>query len=170
MTYGFIGTGSMGRTLIEALIRSGKVKPSEMIVTNRTKAKAQQLADRYPGLRVAADNRQAIHESSVFFLCIKPGEFRTVLDEICDVVREDQIAVSITSPVMIADLEKWLRARAAKIIPSIANSVCDGNSLFVPGPRLTEEDRKQLWDLFSAISQPITIAESDTRVASDLAS
>ncbi|PTX64815.1 competence protein ComER [Melghirimyces profundicolus] len=169
MIYGFIGTGNMGRTLIEAFIRSGKLKPSELIISNRTKSKAEALAKSYPGLRLASDNRETVRNSDVFFLCIKPGEFRNVLDEIRDAVREDQIAVSITSPVMVADLEAWLSARIAKIIPSIANAACAGNSLFIPGSRLTRENRDHLRDLFGAISQPLMVEEVHTRVASDLA-
>lgn len=170
MTYGFIGIGNMGRTLIEAFIEAGTCKPSELIIHNRTKNKAEQLAKTYPGLRVASDNRETVRESSVFFLCVKPGEFRNVLQEIRDVTQSDQIAVSITSPVMISDLEAWLSCRIAKIIPSIANRVCAGNSLFVPGTRLTKEDETYLWDLFRTISQPILVDEQHTRVASDLAS
>lgn len=169
MTYGVIGTGSMGRILIEAWIRSGKLHPSEILVSNRTRAKAEHLAKEYPGLRVAADNREAVRESNCFFLCVKPGEFRKVLEEIQDVAREEQIAVSITSPVMVRDLEEWLPTRVAKVVPSITNAVYAGNSLFIPGSRLTQEDREKLWDLFSAISQPLFVNEQHTRIASDLA-
>lgn len=169
MTYGVIGTGSMGRILIEAWIRSEKLDPSDLLISNRTRAKAEDLAAEYPGLRVAADNRELVQESNCFFLCVKPGEFRKVLEEIRDVAREDQIAVSITSPVMVRDLEEWLPSRVAKVVPSITNAVCAGNSLFIPGSRLTSEDREKLWDLFRAISQPLPVDEQHTRAASDLA-
>lgn len=169
MTHGVIGTGSMGRILVEAWIRSGKLQPSELLLSNRTRAKAERLADEFPGLRVAADNREVARKSDCFFLCVKPGEFRKVLEEIRDVIREEQIVVSITSPVMVRDLEEWLPAKVAKVVPSITNAVCSGNSLFIPGSRLNREDREQLWDLFSAISRPLLVDEEHTRIASDLA-
>ena len=62
MTHGVIGTGSMGRILVEAWIRSGKLQPSELLVSNRTRTKAERLADEFPGLRVAADNREVVVE------------------------------------------------------------------------------------------------------------
>ncbi|MFD1425615.1 competence protein ComER [Kroppenstedtia sanguinis] len=169
MTHGVIGTGSMGRILVEAWIRSGKLQPSELLVSNRTRAKAEGLADEFPGLRVAADNRQVAQESDCFFLCVKPGEFRRVLEEIQDVVQAEQIVVSITSPVMVRDLEQWLPAKVAKVIPSITHAVYSGNSLFIPGSRLHREDREKLWDLFSSISRPLHVDEAHTRIASDLA-
>ncbi|OYD07622.1 late competence protein ComER [Paludifilum halophilum] len=170
MNVGFIGTGNMGRTLVEAFIRSGKLKPSDIIINNRTRSKADRLAETHPGLRIADNSRELVRETPLFFLCIKPGEFRPVLDEIRETVRSEQIAVSITSPVMIRDLEEWLPAKVAKIIPSINHAVLAGNSLFVPGNRLTADDQQMLWNLFSAISQPLRIEEEHTRIASDLAS
>lgn len=169
MGIGFIGTGSMGTTLIQAFIHAKRLAPAEIIVHNRTPSKAEKLAQRYPGLRIAGNNRELVQQSSLFFLCIKPHEFRPVLEEIQDDVRTDQIAVSITSPVMIRDLEEWLPAKIAKIIPSITQAVHCGNSLFIPGKRLDDSDRDHLWRLFSAISHPLLIEEDHVRVASDLA-
>ncbi|QKG84989.1 late competence protein ComER [Kroppenstedtia pulmonis] len=170
MAFGFIGTGSMGRNLIEAFIRSKKMRPSQILIHNRTRDKAEQLTRHFPGIRIMKNNRSLVAESNLFFLCIKPGEFRSVLDEIQDEVRREQIVVSITSPVMIRDLEEWLPAKIAKVIPSISHAVLSGNSLFIPGNRLTITDREELWDLFSGISQPVQIREEHARIASDLAS
>ena len=38
---GLIGYGSMGSMLVASLIRSGRIKPEEMIVSTRTKSKLQ---------------------------------------------------------------------------------------------------------------------------------
>ncbi|PTM59547.1 late competence protein ComER [Desmospora activa] len=169
MTIGFIGTGSMGSTLIQAFIDAKRLAPEEIVVYNRTRSKAEKLQKQYPGLRIAANNRELVQQTPIFFLCIKPHEFRTVLDEIKDHVHDDQIAVSITSPVMIRDLEEWLPAKIAKIIPSITQAVLSGNSLVIPGTRLSETDRNTLWNLFAAISRPLLIEENHVRIASDLA-
>ncbi|HEY2421445.1 MAG TPA: NAD(P)-binding domain-containing protein, partial [Neobacillus sp.] len=40
MKIGIIGTGNMGRILVEALIEGKAISPSSMMITNRTKAKA----------------------------------------------------------------------------------------------------------------------------------
>jgi competence protein ComER len=167
---GFIGTGSMGRTLVEAFIRSGKLSPQDLFIHNRTRAKAELLASKYPGIHVAADNRELVRQTRCIFLCMKPSEFRRVLEEIRGCTTRDHIVVSITSPVMIQDLEEWLPAKIAKIIPSITHAVFSGNSLFIPGSRLTTDDQTWLKDLFSAISSPLEVDERHARIASDLAS
>jgi competence protein ComER len=167
---GFIGTGSMGRTLVEALIRSGALRPSEILLSNRTRSKAQALAESHPGIRIAESNAELVREANWVFLCIKPRDYREVLDEIGIWAGKDQMMISITSPVMIRDLEAVLPSKIAKIIPSITHAVLDGTCLFIPGSRLTLRDREELLRLLSAIGTPLEIDERHCRVASDLAS
>lgn len=76
MKVGFIGTGTMGSLLIEALIASGALESDQISVSNRTFAKAQALADRYAGLQAEASNARAAFGKDIVFLCIKPHEFK----------------------------------------------------------------------------------------------
>ncbi len=170
MKIGVIGTGSMGRTLIEAWIRSGVLHPEDLVISNRTLKKAEQLAFAFPGIQVAESNPQLVEQVQCIFLCIKPSDYSTVIAEIQSIVRPEHLVVSITSPVMIHDLEERLSGKIAKIIPSITHISLSGTSLYIPGKRITAEDQKFLLQLFSAISTPLQIDEQHTRIASDLAS
>jgi len=167
---GFIGTGSMGSTLIEAFIRSGALLPHEMIAANRTFAKAERLAYAHPGLRTVMSNQEAAALSDLLFLCVKPSEFPRVIAEIAPYCREEQLIVSITSPVMLAQLEARLAGRIAKVIPSITNYVLSGAALCIYGERMREQDIALLESLLSQISRPQRVLEDFTRVSSDLSS
>ncbi|WP_256760146.1 late competence protein ComER [Cohnella sp. WQ 127256] len=170
MKIGFIGAGSMGSLLVGAFVRAGVMQPDDIVISSRTSSKLTTLADQYPGLQIARSNRDAANGAEYLFLCVKPMDFRCVLDEISSVLTPNQIVISITSPVKISSLEELLPCKIVKIIPSVVNAVGSGASLFMWGSRLTEEDQTTLWNLFSAISQPITILEDEVRVASDLSS
>jgi competence protein ComER len=170
MQFGFIGTGSMGSIVIEALIEAKSVLPSQIYASNRTFEKVKELAKTYTGLHAYPSNTKVAEEADVLFLCVKPLEFKKVIDEITPYTRKDQIIVSITSPVEIKDLEKLLPAKIAKIIPSITNSAQSGASLMMAGERVSESDRDYLYQLMSSISQPIWIDEKFTRVSSDIVS
>lgn len=67
-------------------------------------------------------------------------------------------------------LEEQIPAKVAKIIPSITHSVHSGASLCIYGERVQPEDRLLLEQLMSSISRPTPIKESETRIASDMAS
>ncbi|RIX54094.1 late competence protein ComER [Paenibacillus nanensis] len=170
MNVGFIGTGSMGTLLIEAFIASGALSPAEVAISNRTYAKAQALADRYPGMRAEFMNADVACGSDIVFLCVKPHEFIRVVEDIKPVVRPEQTIISITSPVLVSHLEGELNCKIAKIIPSITNKVWSGASLCIYGDKMEEADKKKLESLFAHISEPIRIAESYTRIVSDLSS
>lgn len=160
----------MGSILIEAFIRSGALNPEQIIATNRTLTKVERLAQSYPGLQAAPSNKQTAAESDLLFLCVKPMEFKAVIDEIESVVSSHQTVVSITSPVMIRHLEELLPCKIAKIIPSITNYVLSGATLCIYGDRMLPEDEDLLENLLSHISAPIRVSEQYTRISSDLSS
>jgi len=170
MNVGFIGTGTMGSMLIEAFIASKGLSPSEIAVSNRTFIKAEALANRYPGITAKKTNVEAIKDRSIVFLCVKPHEYKKVIDEIKTAVSPNQMIISITSPVLISHLESELNCKIAKVIPSITNQVRSGATLCIYGQSMTDSDRETLETLLSFISEPLRIDESYTRVVSDLSS
>jgi len=170
MKVGFIGTGSMGSLLLEALIDSGSLAPNQVYASNRTPEKVIRLQQRHPGLHVCTSNAETAHNSDLIFLCVKPLQFKAILDEIGSTLRPDQMVVSITSPVQIHHLESALCCKVAKIIPSVAHRVQSGVCLCMYGSRIKEEDRQLIEHLLSPISKPILIDESFVRITSDLSS
>jgi competence protein ComER len=170
MRVGFIGTGSMGSILIESLITAHALQPDQVIVSNRTKEKVVVLQDKYPGLKAAKTNIETVENSDIIFFCVKPKEFKHLIDEVRYHLNSDQIVVSITTPVQIHDLEELLPCKIAKIVPSITNYVHSGASLFITGSRCTAADAQRLRDLVSKISRPLEIDEAYTRVSSDIVS
>ncbi|MBD0379055.1 late competence protein ComER [Paenibacillus sedimenti] len=170
MKAGFIGTGSMGSILIEAFIHSGAFNPEQIIAGNRTISKVEHLAQTYPGLHVARSNREVATQSDLIFLCVKPSEFKTVIDEIKEDVLPSHMFVSITSPVLLKHLECLLPAKISKIIPSITNYVLSGATLCIHGNRMQPEDKEWLENILAHISSPIRVSENFTRISSDLSS
>ncbi|MNI10672.1 Pyrroline-5-carboxylate reductase [compost metagenome] len=170
MRAGFIGTGSMGSILIEAFIHSGVFSPEEIHASNRTFSKVERLAEVYPGLNAVRSNIEAVLDSDFIFLCVKPGEFKNVLEEIKTFVKPTQIVISITSPILIKHLESQLSAKISKIIPSITNYVWSGATLCIHGTRMLSKDKEILENLLAPISAPIRVSENHTRICSDISS
>ncbi|AMA72308.1 MULTISPECIES: late competence protein ComER [Aneurinibacillus] len=169
MHIGFIGTGSMGTILIEAFIESGAVLPAQISVANRTPEKLHALTAKHPDIK-ASTNINVAQKADILFLCTKPLEYRTVLDEIGEHLTPDKLVLSITSSVGVQQLEAYIPCKVARVIPSITNTALSGASLITFGARLTQTDRTLLLTLLSAISTPIEIEESQTRISSDIVS
>lgn len=170
MNLGFIGTGSMGSILIEALIQSGAIPAEHIKASNRTRQKAELLAQQFPGLQIAVSNAEAAEGAEFIFICVKPLEYMKVIQELRPVVRPNQIIVSITSPVLIEHLESQLPCKIAKVIPSITNYERSGATLCAYGQTMTEDDCRRLEAILSQISTPVRIDEQHTRISSDISS
>lgn len=170
MNVGFIGTGSMGCILIESFLRTNALRPNQLIAANRTFSKVEKLAAAHPGLRAVRTNQEAAALSDILFVCVKPKDFKTVIDDIRPYAAPSQVLVSITSPVLIRHLEEHLPCKIAKVIPSITNFVNSGATLAIYGSRMTPADIEALEKLLKHVSTPLVISEAHTRVCSDLSS
>jgi competence protein ComER len=167
---GFIGLGNMGHMLVTALARTQALGPGEIFASNRTQEKLKRLAVTAPTVQAAYSNRELVQRCQTVFLCVKPGETKAVLDETAPYISPDHLLVAITNSIDIPILEYAVRARVAKVIPSIVQNIDDGVSLLMFGQRCTAEDKGLLVRLMGAISRPYVIEESQGRVASDLTS
>ncbi|KAB2333937.1 late competence protein ComER [Bacillus mesophilum] len=170
MKIGVIGTGNMGRILTEAFIDGGTVLPEDLMITNRTLAKALPLQEVYSGLNVGVDAKAVAEHSDLIFICVKPHDVYHVISSIQNQLTHDKCVVSITSPISIKQLESIVPCSAARAIPSITNRALAGVSLLSYGDRCNEKWKVNLKALFASISAPVEIEENITRVASDIVS
>jgi competence protein ComER len=167
---GFIGTGNMGRILIEAFIESEAVKPANMIVTNRTIERAYDIQAQHSSIKVVQTAKEVVQRSNIIFLCVKPLDIHPLLIQLKNDLQPAQCIVSITSPISVEQLESIVNCQVARIIPSITNRALAGVSLFTYGESCSKDYQQVLYELFSAISHPVFIQHSITRIASDIVS
>lgn len=170
MRIGFVGTGSMGSLLIEALITSKAAVPEQIIAYNRTPSKVAQLAGRFPGLTVATDNAEVASEAELLLLCVKPFEYKAALSQFAHLLTPEHILVTITSPVKLVELEALVPSQVVRAIPSITNAALSGLTLLEFGNNVSPSTKDQILHLFSQISSPLEVEEKFLRVAADISS
>jgi len=167
---GFIGIGTMGSMLIEAFLQAGAFRPENVFIHNRTPQKAQAVAEKHPGVTVAESNAAVAVHAELLFLCIKPLEFHSVLEEIAPHLTPSKTVVVIASPVQLRHLAERIPSKLIKFIPSLTNLAHSGACLLTFHPRISADERAQWLQLFASIGTPVEITETYTRIASDLSS
>ncbi|MBM7657365.1 late competence protein ComER [Sporolactobacillus spathodeae] len=170
MKFGIIGTGNMGSLIVDALIKSKSAKPKQLNITNRTEGKALALQEKYPGISVFATPDDVIRRSAIVFICVKPQQFFPLLQSVRGLWHYDQIAISITSPITINQLELLIPCQVARVVPSIVNQSLAGSTLVTFGTQLTDYQKFKIWNLVGRFSRPIEISEEKIRAASDISS
>lgn len=167
---GLIGYGSMGGTLLNGFLSTGVLSPEQVIVSNRSKAKLEQLKQRWPGVTVAADNLEVARTSKMLIIGVKPRDVREVMDEIQQDLLPGTHLVIITSGVSIKNMESLFPGMITKVIPSITAEVGAGISLVCHNGKVGAEDAGRIEKLFGAISTLKVINERQFEVAADLTS
>jgi competence protein ComER len=167
---GVIGTGNMGKILIEAFLKSSAVNEENLFIMNRTKSKAEQLKSEFPNIHVVDSPGDIVKSAEYIFLCIKPLDIYPLLKGLAPFLKKEQCIVSITSPISVEQLESIVPCAAVRVIPSINNRVLCGTSLLSFGEYCPEHHQAFIEELMTKISTPVTIEENITRVASDITS
>jgi competence protein ComER len=170
MEVGFIGTGSMGSILIESFIVAKAISPAKIIIYNRTTEKAERITSHYPEIKIASSMEELIDRCETIFICVRPTDYKSVVDQLSQYAREEQTIISITSSVFIKDLENRIPSKIIKMIPSITNAVLIGAILIMYSNRVERSEREFWFRLFSAIGQPVEIDEKFVRISSDITS
>jgi competence protein ComER len=170
MRIGIIGLGSMGEILLESFLESGAVTQDQITVVNRSKEKVLDAKKRFTKINVAETISDVVKHSDYIFVCVKPLQFAEVIDEMAPICTQDQLFISITSPISVKQIEAKLDCKVARIIPTILNRALAGSTLISYGERCNEGDRAQIHAFMNHFSEPLEIDENITRVSSDIVS
>jgi len=120
-----IGAGSMGGAILHGLVRSG-LETGGVTVTNRTRAKADLLADLAGVSSIALEdhpdgNAQAAASARVVLVGVKPAMVPDLLREIAPHLTPGTIVVSLAAGVTIATFESILGSEVA-VLRSMPNT------------------------------------------------
>lgn len=141
MKLGFIGTGNMASAIMGGVIKNEIFAPEEIIGSDlfaggREKVKAQF------GINVTASNKEVVEKAEVIILSVKPQFYASVIAEIKDDIRDNQIVITIAPGKTLAWLAEQF-GKDVKIVRTMPNTpamVGAGMTAACPNEHLTEEE------------------------------
>lgn len=157
---GFIGCGNMGGAMMQGILDSGKCSAQEMIASDRSEA-ALAAKKEALGIRTTTDNREAADFCDILFLSVKPQFYGSVIAEIKDTVRPEQIIVTIAPGKTLAWLKETFGAER-KIIRTMPNTpamVKAGMMGMCPNEYVTEEEVALVRTICDGFSETEVIPE-----------
>lgn len=104
---GFIGTGHMGQTLIQALIESGRVQPARIFATNRSSGKLKKVQEQF-GINALATNEELIDACDIVFIAVKPQDLAAMIEPIASSFLPTHIVMSLAAGFTLRSLQKLL--------------------------------------------------------------
>lgn len=104
-----IGGGNLGSAIAEGLIKSKFSKPAEITITKRKITTLQSLKKK--GVRVTSNNSEAVRNSELIILAVKPYQVADVLNSFTKELTGKQILVSVVTGVLISEIEEIIKKK-----------------------------------------------------------
>ena len=150
---GFIGTGNMGSAVAHAVAGQGR----ELLLANRTPAKAQALADAVGGRVVK--NPEAAGESELLFLCVKPQMMADMLSDIAPILRarDDRFVLVTMAAGLTCESIRDMVDMPCPVIRMMPNTPCAIGAGVIQycGLGVTEEELNE----FAALLKPAGLVD-----------
>lgn len=162
----FLGAGSMARAVLAGLLKPTVTVAGGIRTTNRTAAKAAELADTEGVTAWATEtepdaNRLAVAGAGIVIVAVKPKMVPDLLAEIADSLEPGTLVVSVAAGVTIATFEKHLPAGVAVIrsmpnTPAVVGLAVTGLSA---GTRSTPDQMALATTLFETVGEVLVVPE-----------
>lgn len=163
--YGFIGTGNMGSALSTGVVK--KVDPKKVAASDRSREKAQSLADKI-GL-VVTDSEDIARNSKYVVLAVKPQVLEDVLKPLQIALQEnpDLVIVTMAAGTKIDTVARYAGSDfpIIRIMPNTPAAVGAGTILVTRNDKVSNERFNQFVDDFSEAGLIVPITEEKLEAA-----
>ena len=164
-TIGFIGTGNMGSAMAKAAYRS--TMPEKIYLSNRTRAKAEKLAEEISG--TVLTNTEVTKKADWIFLGVKPQMLNTILKEIKEPLQKRSgryVLISLLAGKRLSELEDCFgRVPIIRVAPNIPALVGSGITLFSANQYVTEQEKEDFIKLMTPSGIVEDVLESNMEYA-----
>lgn len=160
LRFAFIGGGNMAEALLKGLGSGLGVAPSCITATDILSERRRYLETTY-GITTTADNSQAVQNSDVIILAVKPQTMPEVLEAIAPVLTRDKLVISIAAGVTLRTLQNALgtNQRVVRVMPNTPALVLSGAAGIAPGSATTSQDVALVERIFGAVGKAVVVSD-----------
>ena len=146
----------MAGALISCIHKNNLAK---IIATNKDGTALKKIKNKFKNIKTTTDNKEAVKNSDIIFICVKPQNIDEVLDEIKNNVK-NKLVVSIAAGIKIKHIEKILKTkRIIRVMPNINCLVGEMASGFAAGKDATKEDMEDIKKILNSAGISFLIKE-----------
>lgn len=152
-TISIIGAGHLGSALARGLIKSGH--PANSITfSNRDPSKSERLVNEL-GVLSAQTNIQAVTNTEILVLAVKPQFMQDVCQEIAPTIQQKQpLIISLAGVIDIDNMTRWFDKKELAIVRAMTNTpteFCKGTSALFANSSATSEQKLLVETLFNEV-------------------
>ncbi len=161
MKVGFIGGGNMATAMIGGILDRNIVGADDIIVSTKTEKSRERVQQTYR-VQTTLDNREVAQNCDILILAVKPKFYEEVIKDVRDLIRYEQIVVSI-APGKTLDWLEGTVGKPVKLVRCMPNTpalVGEGMTGVCKNQLLSEEEMKEVCTLLEGFGKVELVEES----------
>ena len=156
-TIATVGSGVMAEAMIAGLLRGELVAPDQIVASHPRPERRDHLRAEY-GIRVVADNVEAVEGADIVLLGIKPQMLARVGREIGPHLRRGQVVLSVLAGATTAALTGTLgHDQVIRAMPNTPARLGKGVTVWYATPETSPDQREQAAFLLGALGVQIEV-------------
>lgn len=157
---GFIGSGNMASAIMGGIIKKGIFESQEIIASDMSEA-ARTKAHSTMGICVTDNNKEVVKEAEIVVFAVKPQFYAAVFEEVKELVREEQIVLTIAPGWSLHKIQEYL-GKPHKIVRTMPNTpalVGEGITGVCHNEWVTEDDMERVMNVLTSFGRAELISE-----------
>ena len=157
---GFIGSGNMASAIMGGIIKKGIFEPNQIIASDMYEVARTRVGSSL-GICVTDDNKEVVNEAEILVFAVKPQFYASVFEEVKELIREDQIILTIAPGWTLDKIQSHL-AKSHKIVRTMPNTpalVGEGITGVCHNSFVTPDDLKRVMEVLGSFGRAEIISE-----------
>jgi pyrroline-5-carboxylate reductase len=125
-----LGAGNLGTSLAKGLLASKQYAISDILLTDKRGHRLNYLSEK--GFTVTDNNADAVKQSDVIVMSVKPQQFSSLASEIREVITPEHTVISTITGVTLKEIEALVgKVPLFRIMPNTALAICESMTCMV---------------------------------------
>jgi pyrroline-5-carboxylate reductase len=160
MRIGFIGGGTMGETMVRAILDRGLAPARDVIVGDTNAQRCTLLSEKY-GVISSPDNREVLKGTETVILAVKPQALGEVVRELKGLF-EQQLVLSIVAGAKLSTIIQGLGYKAVvRAMPNMPAQISEGITVWTDTPEVSQEQKEVARLILSSLGKEIYVADEN---------
>ena len=157
---GFIGCGNMSKAMVGGIVKSGVIKPENIIVSD-LKQDYLDIVNKEFNVNTTTDSKEVVKNSDIIVVAVKPNVYDVVLKSVKDLITTDKIIVTIAAGKTIKSIEDVIGCdkKIVRTMPNTPALVNEGMSGLCKNNNTTDEELECIKTIFNSFGKAEIVSE-----------
>jgi len=155
---GIIGAGNMGEAIVRGLVKGGKLKSTQIIVSDVDRNRVNSVVERY-NVAGTTSNVRVVENADIVFIAVKPKDFEETVLPLRDIFKDGQVVISVMAGINREKIKKILeKPFIVRIMPNTPALIGEG-AIGASFGDIPQDRKEEVLELLSSLGKVVEVDE-----------